>query len=80
MGYNSTSIGPGVVIYADGNLYCYSQRGELAMVPAHPEEFRVTGKTRVEMGSGEHWAHPVINQGRLFVRHGNVLMAYKIRQ
>jgi outer membrane protein assembly factor BamB len=48
-------------------------------VPANPTEFTITGNTRVTMGSGQHWAHPVINNGRLFVRHGNVLMAYAIR-
>ena len=78
-GYNTTSVGPGVVIYADGNLYCYSQRGELVMVPAHPKEFKPAGKTRISLGSGQHWAHPVINKGRLYVRHGKVLMAYKIK-
>ena len=78
-GYNSTAVGNGVVIYADGRLYLYSQRGELAMVPVNPHEFKVTGKARVQLGSGTHWAHPVINKGRLFVRHGNVLMAYKIK-
>jgi outer membrane protein assembly factor BamB len=78
-GYNSSLVGPGAVIFADGNLYCYSQRGELAMVPVNPSVFRITGKIRVELGTGPHWAHPVINNGRLFVRHGNSLMAYKIK-
>ena len=78
-GYDSTNVGNGVVIYADGNLYCYSQRGELAMVPANPREFVVTGRTRISLGSGQHWAHPVIHKGHLYIRHGNVLMAYKIK-
>ncbi len=78
--YSSTEIGNGVVISADGLLFCYSQRGELAIVKASPDKFEVTGKTRVSMGSGQHWAHPVINNGRLFVRHGDVLMAYKISE
>jgi outer membrane protein assembly factor BamB len=72
-------VGQGVIISADGKLYLYSQRGELVMVPVNPSEFTITGNTRVTMGSGQHWAHPVINNGRLFVRHGNVLMAYAIR-
>jgi outer membrane protein assembly factor BamB len=78
-GYSSSLVGPGVTISSDGKLYLYSQRGELVMVPANPTEFTITGNTRVTMGSGQHWAHPVINNGRLFVRHGNVLMAYAIR-
>jgi outer membrane protein assembly factor BamB len=77
--YESTAIGNGAVITADGLLFCYSQRGELALVPAQPGQFKVTGKTRVQLGSGQHWAHPVIHDGRLYVRHGNVLMAYQIK-
>jgi len=78
--YSSTEIGNGVVISADGLLFCYSQRGELAVVKTGPDKFEITGKTRVTMGSGQHWAHPVINNGRLFVRHGDVLMAYDISE
>ena len=78
--YSSTEIGNGVVISADGLLFCYSQRGELAFVKASPEQFELRGKTRVTMGSGQHWAHPVISKGRLLVRHGDVLIAYNISE
>lgn len=77
--YASKEIGKGVTIYADGMLYCYSDRGELALVEATPSGFNVKGKTKVELGTAQHWAHPVINEGRLFVRHGDVLIAYKIK-
>ncbi|MDB4583523.1 PQQ-like beta-propeller repeat protein, partial [Draconibacterium sp.] len=77
--YADKTIGKGVTIYADGMLYCYSDRGELALVEATPKEFKVVSKTKVELGTGQHWAHPVINKGRLFVRHGDVLIAYKIK-
>jgi len=77
--YASKEIGKGVTIFADGMLYCYSDRGELALVEATPEAFKVVSETKVELGSAQHWAHPVINDGILYVRHGNVLMAYKIK-
>ena len=77
--YKSKEIGKGVVIYADGMLYCYSDRGELALVEATPEGFNLISETKIEMGTAQHWAHPVINNGRLFVRHGDVLMAFKIK-
>jgi hypothetical protein len=60
-------------------LYCYSDRGELALVEAKPKQFKVVSQTKVELGTAQHWAHPVINKGRLFVRHGDVLIAYKIK-
>ena len=60
-------------------LICYSEKGELALVPANPQSFTIAGKTKVELGNGQHWAHPVIDNGRLFVRHGKSLIAYKIK-
>ncbi len=77
--YASKEIGKGVTIYADGMLYCYSDRGELALVEATPEGFNLISEIKIKMGTAQHWAHPVINNGRLFVRHGDVLMAFKIK-
>jgi outer membrane protein assembly factor BamB len=76
--YTSREIGHGVVIYADGMLYCYSQRGELALVEPDPSGFKVVSKTKVALGSEQHWAHPVIYDGVLYVRHGSALIAYKV--
>jgi len=77
--YESTEIAKGTVIYADGMLYCYSERGELALVKAGPAKFEVKGKTKVTAGTEQHWAHPMIRDGVLYVRHGNALVAYKIK-
>ena len=79
MMYSSKEIGNGVVISAEGLLYFYSQRGELALVKPGTKSFDIISETRVKMGSGQHWAHPVINKGRLFIRHGDTLIAYKIK-
>ncbi|MCG6185792.1 PQQ-binding-like beta-propeller repeat protein [Maribellus maritimus] len=77
--YASKDLTKGTLIYADEMLYCYSERGELALVKTTPEKFDVISQTKVELGSAQHWAHPVINDGKLYVRHGNVLIAYKIK-
>jgi outer membrane protein assembly factor BamB len=71
----------GSVIAADNHLYCYEeQRGNLALVKATPENFEVVSSFRVKEGTGPHWAHPAISDGKLFVRHGDVLMAYDIKE
>lgn len=77
--YADKSIGKGVVIYADGMLYCYSDKGELALAVATPAAFKLVSQTKVELGSEQHWSHPAIDNGRLYLRHGNVLIAYKIK-
>ena len=76
--FTSREIGNGAIIAAAGLLYCYSERGELALIKPHPDKFEVLSKTRVRLGSGQHWAHPVIHDGLLYLRHGNVLIAYDI--
>jgi outer membrane protein assembly factor BamB len=79
MKYSSVEIGKGSVIFADDKLYCYSEQGELAMMKPLATEFKVLGKAKVSLGSGTHWAHPVINEGKLYIRHGSALIAYKIK-
>lgn len=78
--YESKEVGNGVVIAAEGMLYVYSQRGEMVLFRPGPTAFEVAGKTKVTAGTGQHWAHPVIDNGRLFVRHGNTLIAFDIRE
>ncbi len=78
--YSSKEIGNGVVISAEGLLYLYSQRGELALVRPGSDSFEFISETKVKMGSSQHWAHPVIDKGRLFIRHGSALIVYNIKK
>jgi outer membrane protein assembly factor BamB len=64
---------------ADGRMYCYSEKGEMALVSADPSSFTVLSSFKVPLGSDQHWAHPVINNGKLYIRHGDALMVYKIK-
>jgi len=77
--YASKEVGKGVVIFADGMLFCYSEKGELAMVDADPSGFKVLSKTKVSLGSEQHWAHPIIHDGVLYLRHGKAIIAYKVK-
>jgi outer membrane protein assembly factor BamB len=77
--YSSNKFGDGNIIMADGRMYCYSEKGELALVSADPSSFNVISSFKVPLGTDQHWSHPVINKGRLYIRHGNALMAYKIK-
>ena len=77
--YQNNTISAGAVVFADGMLYCYSERGEMALVKPTPEKFDIVSQFPITMGTEQHWAHPVIHQGVLYVRHGDSLMAYKIK-
>ena len=68
----------GNIIFSDGMLYCYSEKGDVALVKPNPKKLEVVSSFKIEKGSGPHWAHPVIEKGRLYVRHGDVMMIYDI--
>jgi len=73
--------GKGSVITADNMLYCYDEKkGFVGLVPATPEKFEVISEFKITKGEGPFWAHPVINEGVLYIRHGNALMAYSIHK
>ena len=77
--HESPIVGKGSVTYADGLFYCYGERGTLALVKGTPKAFETLGSFRITQGNGEHWAHPVVAAGKLFVRHGDVLMAFDVK-
>ena len=77
--FSDASLAVGNIIAADGLLYCYTGKGEMALVKPNPQKLDVISKFDVTLGTDQHWAHPVIYQGVLYVRHGDSLMAYKIK-
>lgn len=68
----------GNTIFADGMLYCYSENGEVALVEPKADGFNLISKFKVPFGANQHWAHLVINDKKLYVRHGTSLMVYSI--
>lgn len=69
----------GPILSADGMLYCLEEkRGNMALVKADPKKFEVISSFKIKEGKGPFWARPAIYHGMLLVRHGDVLIAYKI--
>jgi outer membrane protein assembly factor BamB len=77
--YAQTWHNKGSLTYADGMLYCYEeQTGTVGLVPATPAGFDPVSSFQITRGEGEHWAHPVVCDRRLYLRHGDVLMVYDV--
>jgi len=77
--YIAKELGGGPVIYADGLFYCYAEKdGEMALAEGTPEQFRIISKFKIPLGTAQHWAHPVIANGKLYIRHNGALMVYDI--
>jgi len=70
----------GSVIYADGMLYIYEEKsGHVGLVKPSPEKLDVVSKFQITKGSGPYWAHPVIDKGKLYIRHGEYLAVYSLK-
>lgn len=79
MKWNASTTGMGVVVAADGMLYVYTQEGTMILVEPNPDEYKPVSQFAITAGTNEHWAHPTIANGRLYVRRGDALMVYEIR-
>jgi outer membrane protein assembly factor BamB len=78
--YESNWISKGNIIYADGMLYLYEEKsGYVGLAKADPEKFEVISSFKITEGEGQHWAHPAIFDGNLYIRHGDVLLIYNIK-
>jgi outer membrane protein assembly factor BamB len=71
----------GAAIYADGRLYVLDEQGTAALLRPAPEsltlvsEFRLTAE-RVH----DAWAHPVLHDGRLYLRYHDTLWCYDVKE
>ncbi|MHC4758888.1 MAG: outer membrane protein assembly factor BamB family protein [Planctomycetota bacterium] len=72
--------GSASVLYADGNIILRYDRGEVLLVEATAEAFRLKGRFEPPLGEGPAWAHPVIYNGRLYLRHGDILSCFDVRE
>ncbi|MHA1571527.1 MAG: PQQ-binding-like beta-propeller repeat protein [Alphaproteobacteria bacterium] len=71
--------GSAAVLYADGHMIWRYESGPVFLVEATPEEFRIKGRLDPITGGGPAWPHPVIHDGKLYLRHRDVLGCYDVR-
>jgi len=70
----------GSLIWADNHLYCYNDNGRINLIRLSGSKMEAVSQFKIDKGKKEHFAHPVIANGVLYIRHGNALMAYGIKQ
>ena len=66
------------IVSAENLLYCYDIKGEFKLLRPTEKGFDKVGSFKVKGGTGYHCSHPVIKDGRLYVRHDNSLFVYDI--
>lgn len=78
--WEDRSVGKGSITCADGHLYVRSERGPVALVEANPASYVETGRfDQPDRSNAQAWAHPVVAQGKLFLRDQNSLLVYDVK-
>jgi len=87
---NAFKTKSGATTGADGMLYLLSEEGKLALVEANPAEFKLVSefdlplrsKLQKQLPSAKYsspWAHPVISDGKLYLRDHELIFCFDIK-
>ena len=79
-------LGKGAIAYADDCFYCIGEDdGRVVLIDASPDgwnpkgEFMLSPQTELRKPAGRVWTHPVIVDGRLYLRDQEMLHCYDVR-
>jgi outer membrane protein assembly factor BamB len=89
--HEKSALGKGAIGFADGMLYCLEEKtGTVALIEAwfeaSPEgwsekgRFKLDPLTNIRSPKGAIWTHPVISNGKLYLRDQNFIFCYDVRQ
>ncbi len=76
---DSLKFDRGCTIAADDMLYLYNEKGMLGLIKPNGSKMEIVSSFKITKGTKAHYAHPVINKGILYLRHGKSLLAYDIK-
>jgi hypothetical protein len=89
MKWQDKSVGQGSLCFADGMLFLHGENGDVALVEASPEGCREKGRftppdqPKHPGNNGpldvKAWAHPVVANGRLYIRDLSTLWCYEVK-
>ncbi len=80
--YETEAFAKGAPLFADGRLHTLAEDGWMLLLEPTATQFEVHGRFRVG-GTSERtrdaWAHPVIHEGRLYLRYHDTIFCHEIR-
>lgn len=84
--WQSGNLGKGAIGYADGHFYCVDENnGSVALITASPtgwEEkgrFTLSPQTKLRKKDGRVWTHPIILNGKLYLRDQEIIHCYDVK-
>lgn len=78
--YETMEIAKGAALWADGRLYVLAEDGWMYLLEPTANAFAERGKFRfVTARDRDAWAHPVVLDGRMYLRFHDTLTCYDVR-
>ena len=78
--WQTRDVGKGSLTFADGHLYVRAESGPMYLVEATPQGHTIKGQLRQPQRSGKPaWSHPVVAEGKLFLRDQDMLFCYDLK-
>lgn len=80
--WSEPKVSKGSLTYADGHLYCRAEggKGTVVLVEANPKKFVEKGRfEQPDRSKLNAWAHPVVANGKLYVRDQELLLCYDVK-
>ncbi len=79
--WRDRQLAMGSAIYADGHLYCLTQKGIMALIKPNPEKLEILSQfVFATVHQNNVWTHPVITGGKLYLRDQQALYCFDIRR
>ena len=77
--WRDRSVGKGSVTFADGHLYIQGENNVVGLAEATSTGYEEKGRFTIPDKGLPSWAHPVVSDGRLYVRNQDTLIVYDIK-
>jgi len=78
--YEFKDLTTGAAIYADGRLYVLDEQGTAALLKPESSNLRIISRFRLTAERiHDAWAHPVLHDGRLYLRYHDMLWCYDVK-
>lgn len=76
---DSVKFDKGSIVSADDMLYLYNEKGQVGLFKPNGPKLEQISTFKITQGTKAHYAHPVILNGIMYIRHGKSLLAYNLR-
>ena len=85
--WQDESLGKGTCTYAAGHLICVNENdGTVVLATAKPDKwqeisrFKLAPQTSLRKKEGRIWSHPVVVNGRLYLRDQDLIFCYNVKK